>query len=121
MKIGMIGSGYVGLVTGACFAHMGHTVTCVDHDHKKIDALKKGKIPIYEPGLSEMILSNVRGGRLFFSTSTAETVAKCEVLFICVHTPPKPNGEADLTFVGNVAKEIATHMRSETRSSHQRQ
>ncbi len=108
----MIGSGYVGLVTGACFAHMGHTVMCVDHDKEKIAALKKGKIPIYEPGLSEMILSNVRGGRLSFSTSTSEAVAKCEVLFICVHTPPKPNGEADLTYVGNVAKEIATHMRS---------
>lgn len=112
MKIGMIGSGYVGLVTGACFAHMGHTVTCVDHDQDKINALKKGQIPIYEPGLSEMIKSNVRGGRLFFSTSTAETVAKSEVLFICVHTPPKQNGEADLTFVGNVAREIAKNMRS---------
>ena len=112
MKIGMIGSGYVGLVTGACFAHMGHTVTCVDHDQAKIATLKKGKIPIYEPGLSEMILTNVRAGRLSFSTSTPDTVEKCEVLFICVHTPPKANGEADLTYVGNVAKEIATHMRS---------
>lgn len=112
MKIGMIGSGYVGLVTGACFAHMGHTVMCVDHDQRKIGALKKGKVPIYEPGLSEMIKSNVRGGRLSFGTSTAEAVEKSEVLFICVNTPPKPNGEADLTFVGNVAKEIATHMRN---------
>ena len=112
MKIGMIGSGYVGLVTGACLAHLGHTVICVDHDETKIASLKKGKIPIFEPGLSEMIHTNVRGGRLSFSSSTADTVAKAEVLFICVNTPPKPNGEADLTFVGNVAKEIAKHMRS---------
>jgi len=111
MKIGMIGSGYVGLVTGCCFAHMGHTVVCVDHDSKKIAALNKGQVPIYEPGLSEMIKTNVKAGRLSFSASTADAVAKCEVLFICVHTPPKPNGEADLTYVGNVAKEIAKHMR----------
>jgi UDPglucose 6-dehydrogenase len=110
MKIGMIGSGYVGLVTGSCFAHMGHTVVCVDHDAKKIASLNKGRIPIYEPGLSEMIKTNVKAGRLSFSVSTADAVAKCDVLFICVHTPPKPNGEADLTYVGNVAKEIAKHM-----------
>lgn len=112
MKIGMIGSGYVGLVTGSCFAHLGHSVICVDHDQKKIQALKKGKVPIYEPGLSEMIKTNVKAGRLVFSTSTAEAVEKCDVLFICVHTPPKTNGEADLTYVGNVAKEVAKHMRS---------
>lgn len=112
MKIAMIGSGYVGLVSGACFAHLGHTVICVDHNLEKINALRKGKVPIYEPGLSEMIMTNVRSGRLSFSTSTADAVARSEVLFICVHTPPKPNGEADLTFVGNVAKEIAQNMRS---------
>lgn len=112
MKIGMIGSGYVGLVTGACFAHMGHSVLCVDHDRKKIAALKKGRVPIFEPGLEEMIQHNVRGGRLSFSSSTADAVAQAEVLFICVHTPPKPNGEADLTYIENVAKEIAKHLKS---------
>ena len=110
MKIGMIGSGYVGLVTGACFAHMGHTVVCVDHNAKKIAALRKGQVPIYEPGLSEMIKTNVKAGRLSFSVSTADAVERCDVLFICVHPPPRPNGEADLTYVGNVAKEIAKHM-----------
>ncbi len=111
MKIGIIGSGYVGLVTGACLAHLGHRVICVDQDKVKIRTLKKGKIPFYEPGLMEMVLENVTAKRLFFTTEISRIVDHCEVLFICVNTPPKPNGEADLSFVETVAKQIATHLR----------
>ena len=111
MKIGIVGSGYVGLVTGTCLAHLGHTVTCVDHDKTKIRTLKKGKIPFYEPGLMEMVLENVASKRLSFTSEISRIVNRCEVIFICVHTPPKPHGEADLSFVGMVAKEIATHLR----------
>jgi UDPglucose 6-dehydrogenase len=111
MKIGIIGSGYVGLVTGTCLAHLGHSVTCVDQDKAKISTLKKGKIPFYEPGLMEMVLENVTAKRLFFTTEISRIVNHCEVLFICVNTPPKANGEADLSFVETVAKQIATHLR----------
>ncbi|MFH0983952.1 MAG: UDP-glucose/GDP-mannose dehydrogenase family protein [Candidatus Omnitrophota bacterium] len=111
MKIGIIGSGYVGLVTGACLAHLGHRVTCVDQDNAKIRTLIKGKIPFYEPGLMEMVMENVAAKRLSFTTEIARIVNVCEVLFICVNTPPKPNGEADLSFVETVAKQIATHLR----------
>ena len=111
MKIGIIGSGYVGLVTGACLAHLGHTVTCVDQDKAKIQTLRKGKIPFYEPGLMEMVRENVTAKRLAFTTEILRIVNRCEVLFICVNTPPKPNGGADLSFVGKVAKQIATHLR----------
>ncbi|MFA7254763.1 MAG: UDP-glucose/GDP-mannose dehydrogenase family protein [Candidatus Omnitrophota bacterium] len=111
MKIGIIGSGYVGLVTGACLAHLGHTVTCVDQDKVKIQTLKKGKIPFYEPGLVEMVRENVAAKRLSFTTEILRIVNRCEILFICVNTPPKPHGGADLSFVGKVAKQIATHLR----------
>ncbi|MFZ5802780.1 MAG: UDP-glucose dehydrogenase family protein [Candidatus Omnitrophota bacterium] len=112
MKIGVIGSGYVGLVTGTCFAHLGNEVICVDNNAKKIAMLKKGKSPIYEPGLSEMIRHHYKEKRLRFTESIAEAVAFAEVLFICVNTPPKENGEADLSFVENVCHEIARHMKS---------
>lgn len=111
MKIGIIGSGYVGLVTGACLAHLGHKVTCVDQDKTKIRTLIKGKIPFYEPGLMEMVAENVAAKRLSFTTEISRIVNACEVLFICVNTPPKPNGEADLSFVEIVARQIATHLR----------
>ncbi len=111
MKIGIIGSGYVGLVTGTCFAHLGHQVLCVDNDRTKVTMLKKGKVPIYEPGLQEMIAENVREGRLDFSLSIVQAVKHCEVLFICVNTPPKDNGEADLSYVENVARDIAQHLK----------
>jgi UDPglucose 6-dehydrogenase len=111
MKIGIIGSGYVGLVTGTCLAHLGHSVTCVDQDKAKIRTLKTGKIPFYEPGLMEMVLENVAAKRLFFTTEISRIVNHCEVLFICVNTPPKPNGAADLSFVETVAKQIAMHLR----------
>ncbi len=111
MKIGIIGSGYVGLVTGTCLAHLGHTVTCVDQDPTKIRTLKKGKIPFYEPGLMEMVLECVAAKRLSFTTEISKIVNRCEVLFICVNTPPMPDGGADLTFVEKVARQIATHLR----------
>jgi UDPglucose 6-dehydrogenase len=111
MKIGIIGAGYVGLVTGACLAHLGHRVTCVDQDKTKVRTLKKGKIPFYEPGLMEMVTENVAAKRLAFTSEISKIVNICEVLFICVNTPPKPNGEADLSFVETVAKQIATHLR----------
>jgi len=109
MKIGIIGSGYVGLVTGACFAHLGHEVLCVDNDKKKIDLLKEGKSPIYEPGLEEMIEGC--GKRLSFSTQIEQAVKKCQILFICVSTPPKENGEADLSFVEDVSRQIAVNLK----------
>ncbi len=111
MKIGIIGAGYVGLVTAACLARLGHEAICVDNDEAKIRMLKGNKIPFYEPGLHEMVEDNVAARRLSFTTEIAKVVSCCEALFICVHTPPKPDGSADLTFVGNVAKEIAQHLR----------
>lgn len=111
MRIGIIGSGYVGLVTGACFAHMGHSVTCVDNDEKKLALLRKGKSPIYEPGLEEMIAENMKRKRLFFTSDIGMTTRKSEVLFICVNTPPKDNGEADLSYVENVSRSIARNLK----------
>jgi UDPglucose 6-dehydrogenase len=112
MKIGIIGSGYVGLVTGACLAHLGHKVICVDQDKAKIRTLKNGKVPFYEPGLLEMVLENVSAKRLSFTTEISKAVNHYEVLFVCVNTPPKPQGDCDLSFVGKVTKQIATHLRS---------
>ena len=110
MKIGIIGSGYVGLVTGACFAHLGHSVVCVDNNPAKIAMLSKCKSPIYEPGLEEMIRENVRLKRLSFTDDIRRAVRLAEVLFICVNTPPKEDGDADLSFVENVAREIAVNL-----------
>ena len=110
MKLGIIGSGHVGLVTGACFANLGHEVSCIDQDPRKINMLKKGKTPIYEPGLTEMIQSNLRQKRLSFGLDIAQAVKRAEVLFVCVGTPPKDNGEADLTAVESVSREIARIM-----------
>ncbi len=111
MKIGIIGSGYVGLVTGACFASLGHSVTCVDNDAAKVRSLKAGHIPFYEPGLHEMVAENVAAKRLSFTSEIASVVNRCEILFICVHTPPQPDGGADLSYVEKVAKQIATHLK----------
>lgn len=111
MKIGVIGSGYVGLVTGACFASLGHTVTCVDNNPEKIRSLKSGHIPFYEPGLHEMVTESVAAKRLSFTAEIANVVNRCEILFICVHTPPQPDGGADLTYVEKVAKQIALHLK----------
>jgi UDPglucose 6-dehydrogenase len=110
MNIGVIGTGYVGLVTGACFADLGHTVICVDNNKKKIAQLKKNKVPFYEPGLEALVATNVFEKRLSFSTSIAECVKKCEVIFIAVGTPPLPSGDADLSAIEHVCKEIAKHI-----------
>ena len=112
MRICIIGTGYVGLVTGTCFAEIGHTVTCVDCDDKKVELLRHGGVPIYEPGLEELIHNNVAAGRLAFTTSTAEGVANSEVVFIAVPTPPQEDGSVDLSFVEGVAREIAHAMSS---------
>lgn len=110
MHIAVIGTGYVGLVTGTCFAEFGVNVTCVDKDETKIENLKKGIVPIYEPGLDAMIARNVKAERLSFTTNIAEAVRTALVVFIAVGTPPKEDGSADLQYVEQVAKEIARTM-----------
>lgn len=110
MKIAVVGTGYVGLVTGACLAEVGISVTCIDIDENKIDNLKKGIIPIYEPGLEPIVKRNVENGRLQFSTSTKEGIVGADVAFIAVGTPPGQDGSADLSYVLSVAREIGNHM-----------
>ena len=112
MKITIIGSGYVGLVTGACFSEVGHDVVCLDNDLKKIKKLKNGNIPIYEPKLESMIISNVKKKNLHFTTSYKNAVAHADVIFIAVDTPSKKNGDADLSAVKNVSVSIAENMYS---------
>ena len=108
MKLCMIGTGYVGLVSGVCFADLGNNVICVDKDQQKINTLKKGKIPIYEPGLEELVLKNYKNKRLNFSTNLEDSVKKSDIIFICVGTPTKKGGSsADLSQVYNVAKHIS--------------
>ena len=110
MHIGVIGAGYVGLVTGACFAEFGVFVTCVDKDEKKIRSLRKGIVPFYEPGLDDLVQRNIKQGRLKFTTKIADVVDDCLVIFIAVGTPPRGDGSADLKYVDEVAEEIARHM-----------
>ena len=110
MKISIIGTGYVGLVQGACFADTGNTVLCMDIDEKKISGLKKGVIPIYEPGLGEMVQRNSQNGRLDFTTNLKATVERSEIIFLCLPTPQTDNGAADLTHILNVAESIAEHV-----------
>jgi UDPglucose 6-dehydrogenase len=107
MDISIIGSGYVGLVTGACFADVGHHVICVDNDADKVKQLKAGEVPIYEPGLEEIIHRNVSARRLRFTGNIQEAVEKSQIIFIAVPTPPLPDGDVDLSFVEKVAREIA--------------
>ena len=110
MKLAIVGTGYVGLVTGTCFSEMGNQVTCVDVDNRKIEALKQGRIPIYEPGLEALVKSNHAEGRLFFTTSLAEAMQDAEALFIAVGTPPGEDGSADLQYVLAVAREVGRNL-----------
>jgi UDPglucose 6-dehydrogenase len=114
MKITIVGTGYVGLVSGACFAEVGVDVTCVDVDKNKINNLNKGIIPIYEPGLDNLVTTNVEKGRLHFSTNIKEALNNCTVVFIAVGTPPGEDGSADLKHVLNVAQEIGRYMNDYT-------
>ncbi len=111
MKVAIVGSGYVGLVTGTCFAEVGIEVTCVDIDQKKIENLKNGIIPIYEPGLEEMVHRNMKKDRLKFTTSIAEALEDCEVIFSAVGTPPDEDGSADLQYVLSVARDCGKNMK----------
>jgi len=112
VNIAIIGTGYVGLVTGTCFAEVGHNVVCVDCDEDKVKLLQGGGIPIYEPGLEEMVKKNVADGRLSFTASTSEGVEKSDVIFIAVPTPPLEDGSVDLSFIERVARDIANAMTS---------
>ena len=111
MKIAIVGTGYVGLVSGACFAEMGVEVTCVDINQEKIEHLKAGEIPIYEPGLEEMVLRNYREGRLRFTTQLTDCLDDVDAVFSAVGTPPDEDGSADLSYVLNVAHEVGANMK----------
>ncbi|HET7596709.1 MAG TPA: UDP-glucose/GDP-mannose dehydrogenase family protein, partial [Burkholderiales bacterium] len=113
MKLSIIGTGYVGLVTGACFAEMGNSVICVDNDIAKVSALRSGRIPISEPGLAALVSTNVRAGRLEFTTSLAEAVQATNLHFIAVGTPPGEDGSADLTHVLQVAHDLGRLIQSD--------
>jgi UDPglucose 6-dehydrogenase len=110
MHISVIGTGYVGLVTGACFAEFGVNVTCMDNDPGRIEKLEKGEVPFYEPGITELVAKGIREGRLSFTTDIAKAVDKALVIFIAVGTPPRGDGSADLSYVEEVGKGIARHM-----------
>ena len=114
MNITIIGTGYVGLVTGSCFAEMGNNVTCIDIDERKINNLKKGIIPIYEPGLKELVVENIKANRLSFSKSIQKNIKKTNLFFIAVGTPEGVNGEADMSYVYNVAKNIGKYIESKS-------
>ncbi|MBX3489198.1 UDP-glucose/GDP-mannose dehydrogenase family protein [Parvibaculum sp.] len=114
MKVAMIGTGYVGLVSGACFADLGHHVICVDTDAAKIEKLHRAEIPIYEPGLEDIVARNVEAGRLSFTTDAASAVPSCDAIFICVGTPPREDGDADLSYVYAAAQGIAAHLEGYT-------
>lgn len=110
MNIAVVGTGYVGLVSGACFAETGAVVTCVDIDKDKVERLTRGEIPIYEPGLDELVLKNIKAGRLKFTTSLADILNEQEVVFSAVGTPPDEDGSADLKYVLQVAQTIGEHL-----------
>lgn len=110
MKVVVVGTGYVGLVAGTCFAEIGHQVTCVDKDHGRIADLEKGKMPIFEPGLEELVFRNVEDGRLKFSTNLPEAIQDCLVIFSCVGTPESEDGSADISAVLEVAEEIGRNI-----------
>src|ERR1700753_2523377 len=110
MNIAVIGTGYVGLVTGACFAEFGVNVTCVDVDSEKIERLDRGEIPIYEPGLDQIVSKNTQAGRARFTTDLQSAVEQSLVIFLAVGTPPKEDGSADLSFIEAAACDVARHM-----------
>ncbi|MCT1391452.1 UDP-glucose/GDP-mannose dehydrogenase family protein [Peribacillus frigoritolerans] len=110
MKITIVGTGYVGLVTGTCLSEIGHTVTCIDIDQNKVDKMSKGLSPIYEPGLDELMRKNIQENRLFFTTNHKEGFEGSEVIYIAVGTPEKADGSANLSYVEQVAKDIASHI-----------
>ena len=112
MQLSIIGTGYVGLVTGTCFAEVGHQVICVDNDANKVKMLQAGGIPIYEPGLEDLVQKNVAAGRLKFTSSTAEGVQNSDVVFIAVPTPPQVDGSVDLSYIERVARDIAAALTS---------
>ena len=114
MKIAIVGTGYVGLVSGTCFAEMGIDVTCVDVDANKIEGLLQGKIPIYEPGLDELVLRNTREGRLHFTTDLSQCIDDVEIVFSAVGTPPDEDGSADLQYVLSVARTFGRHIKKYT-------
>jgi UDPglucose 6-dehydrogenase len=110
MKLSIIGTGHVGLITGACFAEYGHDVLCVDNNEEKIVMLNEGRMPIYEPGLEELVLKHVQAGRLSFTTRIERAVEETEVLFLCLPTPPQEDGSADLSFIEMVSRKVAEHL-----------
>src|SRR6202012_3664981 len=111
MRIAMIGTGYVGLVSGACLSEFGHDVVCIEKDMAKVEALRAGEIPIFEPGLDDVVAANVKAGRLSFASDLAEAVRSAEAVFIAVGTPSRRgDGHADLTYVFAAAEEIARHL-----------
>ncbi len=115
LKIGVVGTGYVGLVSGTCFAEFGINVVCIDKDESKIEKLKNGEIPIFEPGLDDLVAKQVKAGRLQFTTNLADAVQDADAVFIAVGTPPRiTDGHADLTFVFKAAEDIARHMNKYT-------
>ncbi len=113
MKISIIGTGYVGLVQGACFADTGNSVICMDVDEKKIENLKRGIIPIYEPGLDEVVKRNIQVNRLIFSTNLKYSVEKSKIIFLCLPTPQSEDGSADLSHVLGVSEQIAGYVNEE--------
>jgi len=110
MRVAIIGTGYVGLVTGACLAHLGHRVVCLDVDSAKIDLLRAGQMPIYEPGLDELVAAEATAGRLSFADRYDQAIPGVEVVFICVGTPALPSGRADMSYVENAARSIGEHL-----------
>src|SRR5574341_624873 len=112
MHISVIGTGYVGLVTGACFAEFGVNVTCMDNDVRRIEKLEKGEVPFYEPGITELVAKGMKDNRLAFTTDIAKAVDGALVIFIAVGTPSRSDGSADLSYVEEVGRGIAKHMTS---------
>jgi UDPglucose 6-dehydrogenase len=112
-KITVVGTGYVGLVTGVCFAEIGHHMTCIDIDHRKVEKLNSGKSPIFEPGLEDLMIKNINEGRLSFTTDHSKGFSKAEIIYIAVGTPQNEDGSANLHYVEEVAKQIATHLKQD--------